>query len=142
MDYSRQPKHEFNWYEFVVREELIRSAFLIPHTHTNLLTGIVRAYIWIFLLDTAFVIFNNLPHRMVIKEMKMHMASPEACFQAETAEECIDEINRWMPPTSPFCSLLLREAIENLCLDTLTPESQQQFSQLGPVNLFAMVSGE
>jgi hypothetical protein len=97
---------------------------------------------WIFLLDTAFVIFNNLPHRMVIKEMKMHMASPEACYQAATAEECIDQIHQWMSPTSPFCHLLLREAIENLCLDTLTPESQHLFSQLGPLNLFAMVSGE
>lgn len=78
---------------------------------------------------------------MVIKEMRMHMASPEACFQAATAAECIEQIHRWMHPTSPFCSLLLREAIENLCLDTLSPESQQQFSQLGPLNLFVMVSG-
>jgi hypothetical protein len=79
---------------------------------------------------------------MVIKEMKMHMASPDACFQAATADECIDQIHRWMPPTSLFPNLLLREAIENLCLDTLTPESIQQYSQLGPLNLFAMVSGE
>ncbi|KAK4154678.1 hypothetical protein C8A00DRAFT_32498 [Chaetomidium leptoderma] len=122
LDYSRQPKHEFNWDEYVMREELI------------------RIFIWIFLIDTAFVIFNNLPHRMVIKEMKMHMASPEVCFQAATAEECINQIHRWMPPTSPFCSLLLRDAIENLCLDTLTPEAQQRLSQLGPTNLFVMVS--
>jgi hypothetical protein len=77
---------------------------------------------------------------MVIKEMKMSMASPEACFQAATAEECIDQIYRWMPLTSPFCTLLLRDAIENLCLDNLTQEVQQQYSQLGPLNLFAMVS--
>ncbi|KAL1837773.1 hypothetical protein VTJ49DRAFT_3409 [Mycothermus thermophilus] len=122
LDYSSMPKHEFNWAEYVVREELIRS-----------LT-------WIFLLDTAFVIFNNLPHRMVIKEMKMHMATPEACFQAPTADECIELIYQWMPPGSPFCSLLLREAIETVCLDTMTPGKQGQFSQLGPVNLFAIVS--
>ncbi|KAL2133004.1 hypothetical protein VTI74DRAFT_3042 [Chaetomium olivicolor] len=122
LDYSMQPKHEFNWYEYVVREELI------------------RAFTWIFLLDTAFVIFNNLPHRMVIKEMKMHMATPEVCFQASTAEECIEQIYRWMPPDSPFYTLFLREAIENLCRDALTPESQQELAQLGPVNLFAMVS--
>lgn len=96
---------------------------------------------WIFLLDAGFVIFNNLPHRMVIKEMKMHMASPEACFHAATGEECIEQIHQWMQPTSPFCSLFLREAIETLCLDTLTPDSQGRLSQLGPVNLFAMVSG-
>jgi hypothetical protein len=99
-----------------------------------------RIFTWIFLLDTAFVIFNNLPHRMVIKEMKMSMASPEACFQAATAEECIDQVSCWMPSASPFCTFLLRDAIENLCLDTMTPESQQEFSHLGPLNLFAMVS--
>jgi hypothetical protein len=27
MDYSAQPKHEFSWYEFVMREELIRCVF-------------------------------------------------------------------------------------------------------------------
>ncbi|EAQ93835.1 hypothetical protein CHGG_02070 [Chaetomium globosum CBS 148.51] len=122
MDYSAQPKHEFIWFEFVMREELI------------------RIFTWIFLLDTAFVIFNNLPHRMVIKEMKMDMASPEACFQAETADDCIGQIYRWMPSTSPFCTLLLRDAIENLCIDVMSPEVQQQYSQLGPLNLFAMVS--
>ncbi|KAL2167284.1 hypothetical protein VTG60DRAFT_1443 [Thermothelomyces hinnuleus] len=122
LNYAVLPKHEFSWSEYVAREELI------------------RIFIWIFLLDTAFVIFNNLPHRMVIKEMKMHMATPEACFQAATAEECIDQIHRWMPPGSPFCSLLLREAIENLCLDTMTLAAQEQLSRLGPVNLFAMVS--
>ncbi|KAK4117941.1 hypothetical protein N657DRAFT_685618 [Parathielavia appendiculata] len=122
LDYTMQPKHEFNWGEYVMRE------------------GLIRIFMWVFLVDTAFVIYNNLPHRMVIKEMKMHMASPEACFQAVTAEECIGQIHRWMPPTSPFCTLLLREAIENICLDTMTPESQWQFAQLGPLNLFAMVS--
>jgi hypothetical protein len=106
------------------------------------LTCLDRTFIWTFLLDTAFVIFNNLPHRMVIKEMKMDMASPEACFQADTAEECIDQIHRWMPPDSPFATLLLRDAIENLCLETMTPECHQRFSQLGPLNLFAMVSGK
>ena len=27
MDYSAQPKHEFIWFEFVMREELIRCVF-------------------------------------------------------------------------------------------------------------------
>ncbi|KAK3329158.1 hypothetical protein B0H66DRAFT_14919 [Apodospora peruviana] len=122
LDYSTQNKHDFNWLEYIVREELIRT------------------FLWIFLLDTAFVIFNNIPHRMVIKEMRMHMASPEACFQAQTAEECISQIHRWMAPSSPFGSLLLREALENVCTDSLSPEMQQVLSQLGPLNLFAIVS--
>lgn len=122
LDYSRLFEHEFQWIEYVVREELIRT------------------FLWIFLLDTAFVIFNNLPHRMVIKEMKMHMASPEACFQAVTADDCFEEIHAWMPPSSPFCSLLLRDAIEEVCSDSMSPDSLQRISQLGPLNLFAVVS--
>lgn len=74
--------------------------------------------------------------------MKMHMATPEACFQATSADECINLIYQWMPPSSPFCNLLLREAIETVCLETMTPETQGLYSQLGPLNLFAIVSGE
>ncbi|KAK3986037.1 hypothetical protein QBC44DRAFT_144418 [Cladorrhinum sp. PSN332] len=122
VDYSRQFKHEFNWIEYVVREELIRT------------------FLWIFLIDTAFVIFNNLPHRIVIKEMKMHVASPEVCFQAATAEECIEEIHTWMPAGTPFYSLYLREGIETLCIGPMSPGLQHEYSQLGPLNLFAMVS--
>ncbi|KAK3392723.1 hypothetical protein B0H63DRAFT_456453 [Podospora didyma] len=121
-DYSKTPKHEFNWNEFIVREEFI------------------RLFLWVFLFDTAFVIFNNLPHRMVIKEMKMHMASPEACFQAATADECIENIHTWMAPPSPFCSVLLCDAVEKMFIDTFTTESRQRFSQLGPLNLFTIVS--
>ena len=146
LDYFRQSEVEFNWCEYVVREEIVRSVssdvMPLPLPLTAFDNHMISIYMWIFLLDTAFVIFNNLPHRMVIKEMKMHMVSPEACFQAETSAECFAEIRRWMSPESPFCSLLLRDAIENLCLDTMTDETHQRLSQLGPTNLFAMVSGE
>ncbi|KAK5652309.1 hypothetical protein OQA88_10659 [Cercophora sp. LCS_1] len=122
LDYSLQSKHDFVWSEYVVREELIRT------------------FLWIFLLDTAFVIFNNLPHRMVIKEMRMHLASPEACFQALTAEECIQQLHSSMSPTSPLFGTTLRDAIENMCMNELAVEEQRELSQLGPLNLFAIVS--
>jgi hypothetical protein len=126
----------------VIREELIRSdlrptVFYLPPPDSER-----RIFMWIFLLDTAFVIFNNLPHRMVIKEMRMHMASPDACFQAVTAKECFQEIHATMPPSSPFCSFHLRDAIEGFCAETLSAENQQRFSQLGALNLFTIVSGE
>jgi len=111
-----------------------------PSTDTE--TDSSRTFTWIFLLDTAFVIFNNLPHRMVIKEMKMHMACPESCFQAATPEDCFAQIGAVAGPSTPFCSLLLRDAIENMCTEELTQESQRNLAQLGPLNLFAIVSGK
>ncbi len=78
---------------------------------------------------------------MVIKEMRMHMASPEACFQAETAESCFAELCRCTSTLNPFSSLLLRDAIENVCSESMSPDTQQRLAQLEPLNLFAIVSG-
>ncbi|KAK1782025.1 hypothetical protein QBC45DRAFT_18517 [Copromyces sp. CBS 386.78] len=122
LEYGSQLKHEFDWNEYVVREELIRT------------------FLWIFLLDAAFVIFNNLPHRMVIKEMRMHMASPEAVFQAPDAEKCLEEIYRWMPSPSPICNTLLRDVLQNIIGTTLEADMLQRLAQLGPLNLFVVVS--
>ncbi|KAB5585027.1 fungal-specific transcription factor domain-containing protein [Coniochaeta sp. 2T2.1] len=123
-NYYNIPEHQFHWEDYVAREELIRT------------------FLWIMLIDTAFVIFNNLPHRMVIKEMTMHMASPESCFQASTSEDCLDQIRQWMPDSTAMCNITLRQAIESLCVKTLSPESQLRMAELGPLNMFAIISGE
>lgn len=79
---------------------------------------------------------------MVIKEMRMHMACPEACFQAGTAAECIDEIHRWMPSSSLFYDNLFCEAVEMICMASMDVDVCQNFAWLGPLNLFAIVSGK
>ncbi|KAL5360219.1 hypothetical protein BJX96DRAFT_175083 [Aspergillus floccosus] len=122
-NYNLHQKDEFEWNEFVAREELI------------------RVIVWVFLMDTAFVTFNNLPPRMVAKEMKMHAAVPEACFQALTADECYDAIQRWMPSTSLYWRVSFRTLFERLCLDDLTEDLQQSVAALGPLNLFTIISG-
>jgi hypothetical protein len=94
------------------------------------------------LIDTAFVIFNNLPSRMVIKELTMQMASPELCFQAPTAESCLTQVRQWMPDANALCHMTLREAIEDLCIKTLSAQEHQRMAELGPLNLFAIVSCE
>ena len=99
-------------------------------------------FLWIFLLDHAFTIFNNLPPRMVIKEMKMHMAFPESCFQAATKDECYGEIQCWMSSFSPTCYITLRAAVEDICEKALVQDTRRNLARLGPLNLLAMVSGE
>lgn len=92
-------------------------------------------------MDTAFVTFNNLPPRMVVKEMKMHVAAPESCFQASTADQCYDAIRTWMPSTSICWKFSFRALFETLCMDNLTTEMQQAVAALGPLNLFTIISG-
>ncbi|KAJ5167776.1 uncharacterized protein N7482_003370 [Penicillium canariense] len=122
LNYAEMGRHEFEWKEFATREELI------------------RVFTWIFLLDTAFVIFNNLPPRMVIKEMKMHMAMPEACFQALTADECHQQIQTHRPSGNAYWSLSFRGAFEALAKDHLSPNMRHIIAASGPLNLFSLTS--
>ncbi|CAG7557605.1 unnamed protein product [Fusarium equiseti] len=115
--------HEsFDWKGFAAREQLI------------------RIFLWIYLLDHAFVIFNNLPPRMVIKEMTMHLASPEAAFQATSSDECFRELYTWQSRSALIRSITFREVVENFCRSSITGATQQCFADLGPLNLFAVVS--
>lgn len=47
-----------------------------------------------------------------------------------------------MPDRTALCHITLREAIENLCIKTLSLEAQRKMAEFGPLNLFAIVSGE
>ncbi|KIW21265.1 hypothetical protein PV08_01845 [Exophiala spinifera] len=125
LDYSQLSANDFVWTEFVLREELI------------------RVFLWIFLIDTAFVIFNNLPPRLVIKEMKMHMACTEATFQASTARTCWDQIQRDLELKRESGNIkALCSAVELLCKDSgRIPQDQLlALADLGPLNLFSMTS--
>lgn len=113
----------FRWERFVAEEELI------------------RVFLWIFLLDTAFVIFNNLPPRMLIKEAKIHMACPESCFQADTAGECQQQLQLLHHTGGLAPELLLRTAVKDLCNANLAQARMDAFANLGPLNLFVLASG-
>lgn len=101
-----------------------------------------RTFLWVFLLDTSFVIFNNLPPRMVIRELQMRMACPESCFQASTAEECAAAVRDWVSQPSATSKISLHKAIECFCFDDLAPYLLRGLASLGPLNLFVIISGK
>jgi hypothetical protein len=123
-DYTQQNLCDFSFASFAMKEELI------------------RVLLWVFLLDTAFVIFNNLPPRMVIREMRMGTAKSEACFQATTAEECFHALQR-----EDHCDALgamvpsdFVSAFEMLYQADMDDAMSTALADLGPLNLFAMTS--
>lgn len=71
----------------------------------------------------------------------MHLASPEACFQATSAADCHNQVKRWMGAGSvsltPF-----RSVLESLCQKSLKPVTFRSIAYLGPLNLFALTSGK
>ncbi|CZR58775.1 uncharacterized protein PAC_08667 [Phialocephala subalpina] len=115
----------FSWHKFIEREEAIRT------------------FTYVFLLDTAFVIFNNTPPRMVLHEMNLDMTTPESCFQADNAADCY---RRWhahvsqhfaLPGSTP---LLLGEAISILMRDNYDAHALR-FANLSTLSLFTVVAG-
>ncbi|KAJ5103941.1 hypothetical protein N7532_004470 [Penicillium argentinense] len=122
LDYTCLSRAEFQWKEYSAREEII------------------RLFTWTFLLDTAFVIFNNLPPRMLFKEMNMHFSTPETCFQAETSDQCYQQILIHLPVGSPYWNLSFRRAFEALSKDYNSPTTCTSIANLGPLNMFALAS--
>ncbi|KAK4949702.1 hypothetical protein LTR10_011543 [Elasticomyces elasticus] len=123
-NYRQQNLCDFSFKSFAVTEELI------------------RVCLWIFLLDTAFVIFNNLPPRMVIREMQISTAKPEACFQAMTAEECFHSLAQEQQDDAlqPLKLLDFASAFELLYRSHVDDALSTTLADLGPLNLFAMTS--
>jgi hypothetical protein len=73
--------------------------------------------------------------------MKMHMASPEACFQAASADECHSQIQLHLPAGSCYWGISFRGAFESLSKDSLSSAMCQALADLGHLNLFALTSG-
>jgi len=78
---------------------------------------------------------------MVTKELRMRMASPESCFQAETAEDCAVAFHQWTLRTSQNVRISLHETIQIFCSGHMQPDLCNSFARLGPLNLFVIVSG-
>lgn len=79
---------------------------------------------------------------MVIKEMRMHMATPEACFQATTADQCHHQLQLFLPARSLYWTISFRGSFESICKDDLSVNIRHLLATLGPLNLFALTSGK
>ncbi|KAF4428780.1 C2H2 transcription factor [Fusarium acutatum] len=77
---------------------------------------------------------------MVIKEMSMHMAFPEAAFQASTSTECARELQNWHLRSTLLQNITFREVVERFCGKPFSNDMRRLFADLGPLNLFAVVS--
>ena len=96
-----------------------------------------------FLLDTAFVIFNNTPPRMIFQEMDLEMTIHEACFQAEDETDCYAAwrtyvSGRFLSPT--ITPMLLGEVISMLMKEKF--EHSLRLLNISILNVFTLVAGK
>ncbi|KIW63708.1 hypothetical protein PV04_08691 [Phialophora macrospora] len=125
LDYRFVSQADFDWNEFIEAEEMIRT------------------FIWVFFLDTAFVIFNSSPPRIALRQLRMALACPERCFQAQSAEECFMNIQWWIcktrinPESSPAT---LFDFIRTFCKDEMDPAARDLYAYEAYINHFAIPS--
>lgn len=104
-------------------------------------TNINRTITFAFLLDAALTILHNSPPRIVVSELKMDVACPEACFQAETAEECLASLKVWSSTRFWKKRLSVVSVVRRICQGPIDETLVQGFSSLGTLNLFTLVQG-
>lgn len=148
---QRIRRHRYSTVIAFVRDFKISNATL-KHLRTNdigmfkwdkfiLQESLIRTFIYVFLFDAAFVIFNNSPPRMVVLELTMDLACPESCFQATSSEECFVCLNSWSYARDSPPTLDLSSAVEIICRPQISEENQKIFSSLSTLNMFAIITG-
>ncbi|KAJ5381795.1 uncharacterized protein N7496_004223 [Penicillium cataractarum] len=109
------------WRDFVEKEELIRTMTFI------------------FLMDAALTILHNSPPRMVVSELKMDVACPESCFQAESAQECNKNLRTWAVTRFWKKRISVVSVVRRVCQSIIDDDLVQEYSFIGTFNLFTMV---
>ncbi|KAH6665498.1 hypothetical protein B0J14DRAFT_606223 [Halenospora varia] len=121
-DMNPETLAEFNWKQYVAKEELIRT------------------FTYIVLVDSSFVIFNNSPARVLLQELRCGLLSPPACFQAENPQECYQHLQTLCPRGSLRARITLCEAVELLRNNVLDEAAYSEFMNLDSLNLFSVLS--
>jgi len=78
---------------------------------------------------------------MLVQEADMDLPSPEACFQAESAEECFIALKSWRARIAPRRNLKLCDALRAICSETVC-RYENFFSNMGVVSMFTIMSGK
>lgn len=132
----------FKWNIFIMQESLIRFAQNQHHTLRTIANCEFSTFTYIFLLDSAFAIFNNLPPRLVVRELKMDLASPECCFRAGSSEECFIRLRPHILARATRRALDLSCVVTLICQPEVTQENHCFFTSLSTLNMFTTITGE
>ncbi|KAH8721710.1 hypothetical protein BGZ61DRAFT_571798 [Ilyonectria robusta] len=110
----------FDWNEFIFLETLIRTGTFI------------------FLLDSAFVVLHNSPPRMMLSELNIDLTCPDACFEANSAEECFILLYDSKPNGADHPSLNISTTLELLCRTDC--DDLESLKHLSILNMFTIVT--
>lgn len=76
---------------------------------------------------------------MVVSELKMEVACPEACFQAESAPECFSALKKWENSVFWQDRLSISDVVRRMCQNNLDGRLVSHFASMGTLNMFTTV---
>jgi hypothetical protein len=112
----------FDWQQFILTEEIIRTI------------------LYVFLVDSYFVIFHGVPPKMSIRELKLDLAAPEQCFRAPDAVSCFCHLRPWTSLPLSGDRLIVYAAIKSLRARRMDDPIFLHLARAGHLNLWVLCS--
>ncbi|KAF4502474.1 hypothetical protein FAGAP_1289 [Fusarium agapanthi] len=103
-----------------------------------LIESMIRTATYIYLLDSAFVLFWRLPPRVMSLELNTGLVCPEACFQAGSAAECFLHLYTATKGRQNQFRLRVSSCVRLLC--SSQHADLDLFRNLSSFNMFTIVS--
>jgi hypothetical protein len=135
-------KIHVDWSTFIFKEELIRWVIPALDCMSEEAYDDFRTQTFIFLLDTAFTIFHNIPPRIAISELDMSLTCSEQLFQAINAEDLRSTIRENQIDCTEASELSVCQLVQALVQQVEIRGLFDVLKSLTAVNLFTLISGK
>jgi hypothetical protein len=122
--YTCAADHLRAWRTFILKEELI------------------RALLFVFMLDCGYLIFNNSPPRMATFELQCQLPCPEICFQAETLESWLQSMSIWSTTPIGRRQPLMSNMVEIVMKAHPLKEDWAMLQQMSSLSFFAITNSK
>lgn len=77
---------------------------------------------------------------MLVSELAFDLSTPEACFAAESAEDCFAALKVWRDTLSPRDNIPLSCAVAMICSNSNTAAVERMISRLSVLSMFTLIS--
>lgn len=113
---------EFNYSAFIRKEETIRTLM------------------WVFLLDTGFVVFNNVSPRFSVEDSVMGLVIPEIAYQTDSPRECFSLLQSWQATNGRPHDLSVFGLVKMFFRPDLNKATINSLAHESFLNLWAVIS--
>ena len=103
---------------------------------------VIRTLTYVFLLDTAWVIFHNTPPRMAVQEIRIACACPETVFQATDVQSWAQMIQDWATSEIGRRQPTIWQLVTLLWTNQPSQEDWRMLQEMSSLNFFTTASGD